>query len=88
MTSYTIRIQNKIGLHARPAVLLIETAKKYSCRLMITKDGKTTDLHSMISLLCMQIKMGDEVIISADGENENEAVQELVELINLKFGED
>lgn len=88
MTTRTVLVKNKIGFHARPAARLIATAKKYKCRFTLTKNSRSTDLRSMVDLLCLQVKMGDRVEVSAEGEDETAAVKAVVELIESKFGEE
>lgn len=88
MKKQTVRVLNKIGFHARPAVRLIETAKKYNCCFTLSKGTKSTNLHSIINLLSLEVKMGDEVMITAEGDDEAGAVKALVDLIESKFGEE
>lgn len=88
MTSQTVEVTNKVGLHARPASLLIKTAKSYGCTFSMTKDGQSSDLRSIFSLMKLKVKQGDLVTISADGEDEAQAVQDIARLIESKFGED
>lgn len=88
MTSREIVIQNKIGLHARPASLLIQQAKQYKSNVMLEKGGVMADLNSIVSLLKMRVKYGDIVILHADGPDEDSALRDLVKLIDSKFGEE
>lgn len=88
MTSQTVQIINKIGLHARPASMLITTAGKYQSEITITNGERSATAKSMINLLALRVKMNDIVSIQADGNDEKEAVTALVKLINSKFGEE
>jgi len=88
MTSQKVQILNKIGLHARPASMLVTTAGKYKANITIINGERSAIAKSMINLLALRVKMNDIVTIQADGEDEQEAVTALVELINSKFGED
>ena len=88
MISKTIEVKNRIGFHARPVALLIETAKKYNCKLEVSKGDHIADMRSIVNLLRMQVKMGDNVSIIADGEKEEEALEAVISLIDSKFGED
>lgn len=88
MTSQTVQVLNKIGLHARPASMIVNTAKKFGSDIKIIKEGRTIDATSIINLLALRVKQNDSITISADGGDEIKAVQTLVELINSKFGED
>ena len=88
MVSQTVQVQNKIGFHARPVALLIESAKKYACNIRVTSGDITVDIRSIIDMLRLQVKMGDEVTIHADGADEEKALQEIVSIICDKFGEE
>ncbi|WOC32460.1 MULTISPECIES: HPr family phosphocarrier protein [Caproicibacterium] len=86
MTSQTVKIMNKIGIHARPASLLVNTAGQFASDIRIKKGDRIAAAKSMINLLALRAKMDDTVTVEADGEDEKEAVQALVELISTKFG--
>lgn len=88
MLNETILIENKAGLHSRPASLLINAAKKYQSKITLRKDDKSVDVKSLIALLKLRVKMGDSVTITAEGEDEGDAIDELVGLIRSKFGEE
>lgn len=88
MTSQTLVIQNRIGLHARPASMLINDAKRFSARVTLQKGGEAIDLNSLVSLMRLRVQMGDEIILCADGEDEQAAIESLRSLIQSKFGED
>ena len=75
---------NKSGLHARPATDFIELAKKYESKITIRRmdeDGAAVNAKSIVFLLSLGIGKGTEVEISAKGDDENEAVDALVNLI-------
>jgi phosphocarrier protein HPr len=88
LTSEKVIVQNKIGFHARPASMIVNTAGKFKSETTISKGDKTVTAKSMINLLTLRVKMNDEIAISADGSDEQEAVKALVELVNSKFGEE
>jgi Phosphotransferase System HPr (HPr) Family len=88
MMNETVLVENKVGLHSRPASLLIHAAKKYQSKITLQKDDKSVDVKSLIALLKLRVKMGDSVTITAEGADENEAIGELVGLIRSKFGEE
>ena len=88
MTSQTVQILNKIGLHARPASMLVTAAGRYKSDITIINRDRSATAKSIINLLALRVKMNDIVTIHADGEDEKEAVTALVELINSKFGEE
>lgn len=88
MTTQTVEVTNKIGFHARPASLLISAAKRYSSSFLIQKGDASSDLRSIVTLMKLKVKNGDMISISADGADEEQAVQELVDLVKSKFGEE
>lgn len=82
-------IMNKTGLHARPASDFIACASKFKSRIIIKRIDSADEANakSIIMLLTLALENGTEVEISADGEDEIEAVDSLVALIESKFGE-
>ena len=83
-------IKNKTGLHARPASEFIAMASKFSSRITIKKLSEDEDANakSIVMLLALGLPMGEEVEIVAKGEDEVEAVDKLIALIDSKFGEE
>ena len=88
MISRNITIENKTGIHARPASLFISTASKFKSNITLENNGKKGNAKSMINILGLCITAGSEVTITADGEDETQAVEALVKLIESKFGEE
>ncbi len=88
MYSETIIIQNKTGLHARPAATFVQTASKFKSNITIETETKKGNAKSMLSLLSIGAAKGTSVKISAEGEDEEQAVKALIALIQTKFGED
>jgi phosphotransferase system HPr (HPr) family protein len=87
MVSASVEITNRIGFHARPASLLIDTAKRFSSAVTVAKGDRTAGMDSLVALLKLQVRQGDTVILSADGADEGAALKSLVDLIEAKFGE-
>lgn len=88
MYSESITVQNKTGLHARPAASFVQTASKFKSVITIEKDSTKANAKSILSLLSIAASMGSTVIITAEGEDETLAVKTLIGLIESKFGED
>jgi phosphocarrier protein len=88
MYSETIIVENKTGLHARPAAAFVQAAMKFKSNITIEKDSKQANAKSMLSLLSIGASMGSTVKITAEGEDENLAVKALTDLIRSKFGEE
>lgn len=83
MKSATFTIRNDEGLHARPATDLCEKAMKFHSKITVRKQGEeeTFDAKSILSVLCLGAVKGDAVVISADGDDEEEALSELVNVL-------
>lgn len=88
MTEKTVQIENKIGLHARPASLLVTAAGRFKSNIVIKKGDRTAAANSMIKILALRVKLNDTITIEADGSDEEQAVETLAELIHSKFGEE
>jgi len=87
-----VLIQNRTGLHARPASEFVACAAKFDSKITIRsandEDDDAVDAKSIMLLLSIGLGQGDEVVITAKGEDEVEAVDALVDLIDSKFGEE
>ena len=83
-------IKNKTGLHARPASEFIAMASKFQSRITIKKLSEDEDANAkcIVMLLSLGLAQGEEVEIVAKGEDEVEAVDKLIALIDSKFGEE
>ncbi|HCW79536.1 MAG TPA: HPr family phosphocarrier protein [Ruminococcaceae bacterium] len=88
MTSQTVTVSNKIGIHARPASLLVNAASKFKSDITFKNGDRTAVAKSIISLLALQAKMNDKITIEANGSDEKDAVNVLAGLFNSKFGEE
>lgn len=88
MFQQNVTVKNKTGLHARPAALFVQTANKFKSEVFIEKEGKKVNAKSIMGVMSLAVSQGTPIIISAQGEDEKEAVLKLVELIESKFGED
>lgn len=83
-------IQNETGLHARPASLFVRKAKEFSASITIknlSTNSNAVNAKSMMMLLTLGCVKNSLVEICGDGENEQQAVDALVTLIDSKFGE-
>ena len=78
MTDATFIVQNKVGLHARPASILVKTASVFHSNITIAKDDIVVDAKSILSLLTLGACKGDEITISAEGSDEGEALKKIL----------
>ena len=88
MTEATMTIENKTGIHARPASIFVQTATKFKSKVQIKAKGKSIDAKSILMIMSMGLVKGTEITITADGPDEAEAVKALQDLVESKFGEE
>ncbi len=80
-----IVVQNQVGLHARPATFFIQKANEYKSSIWIERDERKANAKSLLGVLSLGVTKGVSVTISADGPDEEEAVNTLVEMISSDF---
>ena len=80
-------ITNRVGLHARPARLLVQTAAQFQSRIQIQCGEKTANARSILSVLKLGATQGNTLTIHAEGEDAEAASQALLGLIQRKFDE-
>ncbi len=88
MQDKTIVVKNKLGLHARPAALFVQTANKFKSRIKIFKDDQEVDGKSIMGLMTLAACAGSMLRIVTEGEDEADAMAELSGLIESGFGEE
>lgn len=87
MIQRDVTITNNIGLHARPATFFIQKANSFKSSIWIEKDDRKVNAKSLLGVLSMGIAKGMTITLVADGQDENTAVDSLVELIQNGFAE-
>ncbi len=87
MKQVTLTITNSIGLHARPASELVKTAAKFKSKIILEGNGKTADAKSIILVLGLGLRQNDSILIRAEGEDEEAAIQMLTDLVKQRFHE-
>ena len=88
MTEATTTIENKTGIHARPASVFVQKASSFKSKVQIKAKGKTVYAKSILMIMSMGLTKGTEITLVADGPDEKEAVAALKKLVDDKFGED
>ncbi len=78
-------VQNQVGLHARPATFFIQKANEFKSSIWIEKDERKVNAKSLLGVLSLGVTKGISVTISADGADEEEAVNSLIDLISSDF---
>ncbi len=88
ITERPLTITNKVGLHARPAALFVQTAARFKdTRIEIVKDGTVRDAKSMLGVLTLGVSQGTTIMVRADGPHADEAIAALSDLVDRDFGE-
>jgi phosphocarrier protein len=82
-----ITVSNKMGLHARPAAMLVQTASKYQSSVKIIKDEFDIDAKSIMGIMALAAGQGSQLKFIADGPDENEVLSELESLFQSNFSE-
>jgi len=88
MESKSIIVQNKIGLHARPAALFVQTTGKFLCDIFVEKNNKRVNGKSIMGIMALGVSHGDEITLIAEGEDEKEAIKALEDLIENRLMEE
>lgn len=82
-----LRIENRAGLHARAAALLVQTASRYRSSIQIERNGERVNGKSIMGVMMLAASMGTEVDLLVDGPDEAAAVEAIEALVAGKFGE-
>lgn len=84
MVSRETKITNKLGLHARPASLFVKTAAQFESDIKIEKDGVEVNGKSIMGVMMLAAEQGSTVTIKAEGNDEKEAIEALIQLIEVR----
>ena len=87
MTARSVTIRNKTGLHIRPASLLVATANRFQSTVRVAAGEREADGRSILSLMLMELAPGTEIVIRAEGEDEEQAADALAALVESGFSE-
>lgn len=87
MSRREVRISNRLGLHARAAARFVQTANRFRSKVTLTRDGRTMDGKSILGILLLAAAKGTQLVVAAEGEDEQAAVEALAALIGGGFGE-
>ena len=88
MIEKTVKLQNKLGLHARPAALLVKTVGKFVSEVFLVKDGLEVNGKSIMGVLMLTAECGSFITIRADGPDEAATVEAIERLFQSKFREE
>jgi phosphotransferase system HPr (HPr) family protein len=87
MPEINLTIDHEVGLHARPASMFVQTAAEFAADIEVTHGDTSANAKSILGVLTLGAKQGSEILIKAEGEDAEAALQALEELILNNFGE-
>ena len=87
MITHTTKIVNKLGLHARPSAMLVTAASRYQSEVYFTKNGLRVNGKSILGVMMLAAEQGSELLIEIDGPDEPQALAEILNVIDSRFGE-
>jgi phosphocarrier protein len=88
MMEQQVTIQNHLGLHARPCATFVQVAGKFAAHIFVEREGLEVNGKSILGVMMLAAEMGAKITLKADGPDEAQALEALVELVNNKFGEE
>ena len=83
-----VTVENQVGLHARPATFFIQKANEFKSSIWIEKEERRVNAKSLLGILSLGIVGGTQIRVIADGPDEQDAVEGLVELVESGFSEE
>ena len=87
MQQREVMIINKLGLHARASAKLTQLASKFKCEVMLSRNNRRVNAKSIMGVMMLAASKGTTIAVETNGEDEAEAMQALLNLINDCFGE-
>ena len=81
MKEFTYVITDEIGIHARPAGMLVKEAKAFTSKITLEANGKIADATKLMAVMSLGVKNGAEVVIKAEGDDEDAAIAKMEEFM-------
>ncbi|MGE0080700.1 MAG: HPr family phosphocarrier protein [Thiohalomonadaceae bacterium] len=88
MVSKEVTIVNKLGLHARAAAKFVSLASRFKSEVYVARDGRRVNGKSIMGVMMLAAARGTTVVLDVEGEDEEQALAQLEELIQQRFGEE
>lgn len=88
MIQQDIKIINRLGIHARPAALIAQTAAAFACDIQLVKDKVNVNAKSIMGVMMLAAEFGSYVRLKTDGSDEKEAFEAIKKLFDDKFNEE
>jgi phosphocarrier protein HPr len=87
MVELEVTVVNRAGIHTRPAASLVKLASKYQSDIYLNRDGFAVNAKSIIGVMTLAAEQGSTIILSIDGEDEEQAAKDIAALFASGFGE-
>ena len=84
----SIPIVNQMGLHARPAAMLVQAVGNFDCEITIEKDGTRVNGKSIMGVMMLAAECGSEILVTSRGPDAHKAVEEIERIVKARFGEE
>ncbi len=84
MKEVTVTVIDPVGLHARPATVAVNAASKFKSEIKIAYKGKAVNMKSIMGVMSLGIPTQSEIVISAEGEDQDEAVETIVDVLKTQ----
>lgn len=88
MLTKTMTITNRLGMHARAAATFVKTASNFKAEVYVEKNGRKADGKSIMDLMTLAAAQGTQILVTAHGEDEAEALLVVENLVSSRFGEE
>jgi len=85
LLSRTVKIVNKLGLHARPSAKIVQVTSKFDCEVYLKKDDLEINAKSIMGVMMLAAGRGSEVTIRVEGSDEEKAIEVIAELLSAPF---
>lgn len=85
MKQFTYTVNDENGIHARPAGLMVKEAQKFTSEIIMEARGKTASVKKLFALMGLGVKQGDEITVTVEGADENDAAAALEEFLQKNF---
>jgi phosphocarrier protein len=87
MLQAIVTVKNRAGLHTRPAAMLVKLAARFKCDIYLNRDGFSINAKSIIGVMTLAAEQGSNLEISTEGQDEQQALDELIAFFDSGFGE-
>ncbi|MCD4706781.1 MAG: HPr family phosphocarrier protein [Candidatus Sabulitectum sp.] len=88
MTERIVTVPNKLGIHARPAAMIVRAAVEFDCEIWVESPADKVNAKSIMGVMTLAASGGTAITVSAEGTDETEAVEAIIKVVRSGFGEE